>query len=80
VLRMDVRNFETRYDAAGGAPKVVVRVHATLARNRDVLAEQTFESTADAATNRVSAIVPAYDKAVGEVLTQAVAWTNANAR
>jgi cholesterol transport system auxiliary component len=82
VLRLDVRNFEARYDdGAGAAPTVVVRVHAALTRdrNRSLVSEQVFEARIRAGDNRVSAIVAAFDHAVGDVLGQLVAWTNTTA-
>jgi cholesterol transport system auxiliary component len=82
-LRVDVRNFETRYDAGPkAAPTVYVRLHATLTRDRErtVVSEQVFQARADAADNRVSAIVAAYDQAVRKVLGELVAWTDASAK
>lgn len=78
VLRVDVTNFETRYESRG-APTVLVRLHATLARDRErsLVSEQIFEARVRASDNRVSAIVAAYDKAVADTLSQVVAWTNA---
>jgi cholesterol transport system auxiliary component len=79
VLRMDVRNFEARYDAgAKAAPTVLVRVHATVARdsNRKLVSEQVFEASVRARDNRVGAIVDAYEAALNQVLEQAVTWTN----
>jgi cholesterol transport system auxiliary component len=76
-LRLDVRNFETRYDAGGrAAPTVVVRVHAALNKaDQTVVGEQIFEARVTAGGNRVGAIVSAYDKAMAEVIKQLVAWT-----
>jgi len=79
VLRVDVRDFETRYESGpNAAPTVLVRLHATLTRDRGhtLLSDQLFEARAPAADNRVGAIVAAYDKAVNDVLAQLVAWTN----
>jgi cholesterol transport system auxiliary component len=79
VLRMDVRNFETRYDAgSNGAPTVLIRVHAALTRgsNRQLVSEQMFEATAPARDNRVGGIVAAYDDALSQVLEKAVDWAN----
>lgn len=79
VLRMDVRNFETRYEAGPeAAPTVLIRLHATLTRDRErsLVSDQLFEASAPASDNRVGAIVAAYDKALGEALGQVVAWTN----
>jgi cholesterol transport system auxiliary component len=77
VLRVDVANFEARYDGKG-APTVLVRLHATLTRDRErsVVSEQVFEARVHAGDNRVSAIVAAFDKAVQDTLGQLVAWTN----
>lgn len=83
VLRLDVRNFETHYDnGPKAAPLVVVRVRAAMTgvTNRGLVGEKLFEKRVRAADNRVTAIVPAYDKAVGDLLTEVVAWTNANAK
>ena len=80
VLRLDVRTFETDYiNGPKGAPEVVVRVRGVLNRNQDraLVGDQVFEARVQAADNRVSAIVPAYDKAVAKVLGDIVAWTNA---
>jgi cholesterol transport system auxiliary component len=83
VLRLDVRNFETRYEQGPkAAPTVVVRVRAAMTRGTDrgLVSEQIFEKRVDAADNRVTAIVPAYDRAVAEVLKEIVDWTTAQAR
>jgi len=83
VLRLDVRNFETVYEhGPKAAPTVVVRVRAALTRgtDRSQVVEKIVEKRATAASNRVGSIVPAYDKAVGEVLAEIVAWTNEQAK
>lgn len=83
VLRLDVRNFEARYDhGAKAAPTVVVRVRAAMTRgtDRSTVAERIFEKQVTASDNRVGAIVPAYDKAVAEVLKEIVAWTSETAK
>jgi cholesterol transport system auxiliary component len=80
VLRLEVRTFETDYvNGLKAAPDVVVRVRGVINRNTDraLVGDQIFEARVKAADNRVSAIVPAYDKAVAQVLGQVVAWTNA---
>jgi cholesterol transport system auxiliary component len=81
ALRLDVRNFEARYDAGpDGAPTVVVRVHAALNKaDQSIVGEQMFEASATAADNRVGAIVAAYNKALGDVLAKIVGWTEAKA-
>jgi cholesterol transport system auxiliary component len=80
VLRLDVGDFEARYDTPGVAPTVVVSLRATLTRPSGVvIAAQTFTARQPAAENRIAPIVAAYDKAVIDVLSQVVAWSDANA-
>lgn len=80
VLRLDVGDFEARYQTPGAAPTVVVSLRASLTRPGGVLiADQTFTARQPAAENRITSIVAAYDKAVIDVLGQVVAWTDANA-
>ncbi|HET6970464.1 MAG TPA: ABC-type transport auxiliary lipoprotein family protein [Phenylobacterium sp.] len=78
ILRLDVRNFEARYDKGPrAAPTVLVRVRAAMIRGSDKqVAEKIFEAAVPASGNRVGAIVPAYDKAVAQVLKAIVAWTS----
>jgi cholesterol transport system auxiliary component len=82
ALRLEVRNFETRYDQGPkAAPAVVIRVAATIsARQVTSVRERMFEVQVRAGDNRVSSIVDAYDGAVAKVLGEIVAWTNAEAR
>lgn len=80
VLRLEVRTFEADYvNGPKAAPEVVVRVRGVMNRNSDraLVGDQVFEARVKAADNRVSAIVPAYDKAVAKVLGEIVAWANA---
>lgn len=82
VLRLDVRNFETRYeDGADAAPTVVVRVRASLTRSRDraLAGEEILEARVPASGNRVGPIVAAYDRATGDVIGQLVRWLEARA-
>jgi len=83
VLRLDVRNFETQYDQGPkAAPIVVIRVRAamTSTADRTLVAEKLFEKRVRAGDNRVTAIVPAYDRTVAELLAEVVTWTNENAK
>lgn len=62
------------------APTAVVSLRARLTGDGgQLIAEKEFAARRPAADNRVGAIVPAMDAAVEEVLTQVVAWTDANA-
>jgi cholesterol transport system auxiliary component len=80
-LRLDVRNFESRYvSGEKAAPTVVVRLHAALNRtDQTIVDEQIFEASVPAADNRVGAIAKAYDKAMSDVIKKLVAWTEAKA-
>jgi len=83
VLRLDVRNFEAQYDRGPkAAPTVVVRVRGAITSgiDRGLVSEKLFEKRVAADDNRVGAIVPAYDRAVAEVLAEVVAWTNEQAK
>lgn len=83
ILRLDVRSFETRYERGPkAAPTIVVRARAVISRGTDqgLVSERIFEKRITAADNRVSAIVPAYDRAVSEVLADLVTWTNEQAK
>ncbi|MDZ4374734.1 MAG: ABC-type transport auxiliary lipoprotein family protein [Phenylobacterium sp.] len=83
TLRLDVRNFESRYERGPDAgPTVVIRVRAALAGREDraQISERIFEKRIPASGNRVTAIVPAYDRAVAEILAELVDWTNENAK
>lgn len=78
-LRIDVTRFETVYDRGErNAPTVVVALRVTLLNaDRTLAANRQIEAQARADENRVSAIVAAYDEAVGKTLTELVDWTNA---
>jgi cholesterol transport system auxiliary component len=80
ALRIDVRNFEARYDSGPKAPPlVVVRLHAALTKNDQTsVGEREFEARVPAADNRVGAIVAAYNQAVADVIGKLVAWTEAS--
>lgn len=78
ALKLDVRNFETRYTDAAN-PVVHIRVRAVFARDRTQVTEQIFEAEAPADQNRVTAIVVAYNQALAKVLGEIVAWTNRSA-
>lgn len=79
VLKLDVRDFQVAYDTPKGQPSVVVTVQAVLTKagDRSLVAERTFSRTVAAEDNRQTAIVGAFNIAVGAVLTDLVAWTGA---
>jgi cholesterol transport system auxiliary component len=77
TLRLDVRVFEARYPG----PAAKVQVRATLIRNADrtLIGEKMFDVQVPASENRQTAIVAAFDQAVGQVLTGLRDWTAATA-
>ncbi len=81
ALRVDVRTFETRYDAGEkAAPTVLIRVHAALTRaDQSSVGEQDFEARVPASDNRVGPIVAAYNSAIGDVIGKIVGWTEKTA-
>lgn len=76
-LRLEVTSFEARYSAPGVAPEIVITARAklTVLPGRSDYAERTFRVVQPAAENRVSAIVEAFDAAVGILNAQVVDWT-----
>lgn len=79
ALRLDVRNFEARYEnGPKAAPVVLVRIRAALSKSdHSNVGEEIIEARVPAADNRVGPIVAAYDAAVAQVLAKLIAWTNA---
>jgi ABC-type uncharacterized transport system auxiliary subunit len=78
MLNLDVQAFETRYDRGRGkAPLIAVQVHAVLLgrENGQAVGEKTFAATARADANRVSAIVDAYDQALGALFSDLIGWS-----
>ena len=77
LMRLDVQRFEADYrNGPEGAPVVLVEIKVALTRN--VRDGQTFEtvlrSEVQAADNRVSAIVPAFNQALTKSLTDLNSW------
>lgn len=67
LLRLTVRRFDAEYTVAGRAPTVRVVIDATVSRriDRTLLSAFTVETSAQAADDRMSAIVVAFDEAAG---------------
>jgi cholesterol transport system auxiliary component len=80
ALRLEVRSFETDYvNGPKAPPEVLVEIRAVTTRSSDraLLGDKVFVARIKAADNRLSAIVPAYDQAVGQVLSEIVTWVGA---
>ena len=79
ALRLEVRSFETDYvNGPKAPPEVLVEVRAVLTRSNDraLLGDKIFVARVKTADNRLAAIVPAYDQANGQVLSQVVDWVS----
>lgn len=79
ALRLEVRSFETDYlNGPKAPPEVLVEIRAVLTRSSDraLLGDRVFVARVKTADNRLSAIVPAYDQANGQVLSEIVAWVS----
>lgn len=77
ALRLEVRSFETDYvNGPKAPPEVLVEIRAVMTRSNDraLLGDKVFVARVKAADNRLGAIVPAYDQAVGQALSEIVAW------
>lgn len=79
VLKSDLRDFQAEYDgASGGFP---TRVHVRMAGKlvsvprRTIEAGETFDATAPIANNSFTAIISAFDDALGTVMRRIVEWT-----
>lgn len=77
-LRVDVTRFEAVYDQGPkAAPMIVVSLRVALMKpDRTLAGADLIEAQVRAGDNRVSAIVDAFDKAVGQALNGLVGWTN----
>lgn len=79
ALRLEVRSFEVDYvDGPKAPPEVLVEIRAVMTRSNDraLLGDKIFVARVKASENRLSAIVPAYDKANSQVLSEIVAWVS----
>jgi cholesterol transport system auxiliary component len=88
TLRVTIRRFDADYTAAGldAAPRVVVTLDGTLGRRVDRGAVATFvaEAGRQAASNRMSAVVAAFDEALqaalGELAERSIESVDADLR
>lgn len=80
TLRPELRHFEADY--GGGSPIAHVQIAAKLVKmpDRVIIAQQSFDGTAQAAQNQVPAIVEAFDTALHQAMRRMVEWTLAAAR
>jgi cholesterol transport system auxiliary component len=79
ALRLEVRSFETDYvNGPKAPPEVLVEIRAVLTRSNDraLLGDKVFVARVKTSENRLAAIVPAYDQATGQVLSEIVTWVS----
>jgi cholesterol transport system auxiliary component len=88
VLKTELREFQAEYEEPipastkelgpdAPAPWARVRINAKLVKmpQREIIAHQTFERRVRAKENRMSAIIDAFDEALGKTLKGVVIWT-----
>jgi len=70
LLQINIRRFEADYTAGGEAPKVYVTLDCTIVRRvgRELLTSFVAEGVADAEANKMSAVIPAFEKAANMAL------------
>jgi cholesterol transport system auxiliary component len=79
LLQLTLRHFEAQYSSAAAPPSVRVTLDGVLVRRSDraVLGSFTADATADAAANRVTAVVDAFETAARAALAQVLDSTAA---
>jgi cholesterol transport system auxiliary component len=79
LLKIDIRDFEARYDQPDAAPAAVVGLEAILVdrKERNLAARISVKKESAATQNSVEASVEAMDRALGAALADIVRWTMA---
>lgn len=77
VLQVNIRRFEADYTGGGTAPEVRVVLDCIVGKRegREVIASFLAEGSATANTNRMSAVVPAFETATNAALDSLAAQT-----
>jgi len=79
ALKLDVTEFEAVYDQGSkAAPQIVVTIRGVLtnSQNRSIVGDRLFTAKIRAGDNRVGAIVPAFNQALSQTLTEVVTWVD----
>jgi cholesterol transport system auxiliary component len=76
LLETDIRDFQAHYDVEDGIPTAQVRIAARLiaAHGHAVVQSMIAHAGTAATANSVPAVVEAFDRALGETLSQIVEW------
>ncbi|QOW19155.1 membrane integrity-associated transporter subunit PqiC [Lysobacter ciconiae] len=79
-LMLEVRRFESDYDAPAAPPTVVIEVNAKLLHiaSQRVVASRTFLQQAPTATTSIEDVVQAFDQALHAVTGEIVGWVLAS--
>lgn len=77
ILKTDLREFEAIYKGDNPVPTVWVRMNAKLVKmpERRIVASETYGAEMPAAGSTLTAVVEAFDEALGKVLKQIVEFT-----
>lgn len=79
AVRLEVRSFETDYvNGPKAPPEVLVEIRAVMTRSNDraLLGDKVFVARVKTSENRLAAIIPAYDQATSQVLSEIVTWVS----
>ena len=76
ILKTELREFQAVY-FNGDGPEAWVSVNAKLVQmpRRSIVASESFQYTVTAEADQLSAIIAAFDEALGKVLRKIVEWT-----
>jgi cholesterol transport system auxiliary component len=79
LLKIDIRDFEARYDQPDSAPTAVVALQAILVdrKDRNLASHMSIKQESVATQNSVDASVEAMDRALGAAIADIVRWTMA---
>ena len=76
-LVMDIRHFESRYDAGDGTPTAVIEVNAKLLHvpDQSVAGSRTFRQSQAASGTEVALVADAFGQALGTLSREVAGWT-----
>ena len=81
-LKSELMEFQAEYFDGAAVPVIRVTVNAKVIRQprREIIASETFQHEARASGESMSAVIAAFDDALGKVLKHIVEWTLRTAR
>jgi cholesterol transport system auxiliary component len=78
TIKSELREFQAEYaDGLGIPPVIRVRLNIKLVRESDsrIVASRSVEATAPAERDEISAVLVAFDEALGKVLRRTIEWS-----